>query len=96
MNDVRESPYAPWLEDVIKGIMAEQPKAIGMCMLMPSGDAATIYYGQPGHQEVALMSYHMNLDAMMAVMQANADVIVTAAEDIEEKGEDNGTDYNDN
>lgn len=96
MSDVRESPYAPWLEDVIKGIMAEQPTAIGVCMLLPTGDAATIYYGQPDHQEVALMAYHMNLDATMAVIHANADSIVSAAEDIEEGEEDNGTDYSEN
>lgn len=91
--DVRESPYAPWLESVIEGIMLEKPSKIGVCMLLPTGDAATIYYGYPTHQDVAVMSYHLSLDATMQVLRANAGQIVDAAEDIEE--ENNGTDCND-
>lgn len=91
--DVRKSPYAHFLENMIKGVMAEQPKHIGVCMLLPTGDAATIYYGYPSHQDVAVMSYHLSLDAMMGVVRGNADQIVNAAEDIEE--ENNGTDCND-
>lgn len=92
--DVRESPYAHFLENMIKGVMDGLPKHIGVCMLLPTGDAATIYYGDPGHQDVAVMSYHLNLDAMMGVMRANADQIVNAAEGIAEE-ENNGTDCND-
>lgn len=91
--DVRESPYAHFFENMIKGVMAGQPTHIGVCMMLPTGDAATSYYGYPNHQDIAVMSYHLSLDAMMGVMRANADQIVNAAEDIEE--ENNGTDYND-
>ena len=91
--DVRESPYAYFFENMIKGVMDCQPTHIGMCMLLPTGDAATIYYGYPTHQDVAVMSYHLSLDAMMRVMRANAGQIVNDAEDIEEE-ENNGTDYN--
>ena len=90
--DVRESPYAPFLEKLIAGVMGEQPAQIGVCMLMPSGDAATIYYGDPCHHEVATMAYQINLDAMMAVIQANADQIVAAAESPEEEEGENRDD----
>lgn len=72
--------------------MEQSPTKIGACMILPTGDAATIYYGEPSPDEVARMAHHLNVDAMMTIIKANADQVVSAAEELEE--ENDGTDYN--
>lgn len=85
MMDVTKSAYAEWLEDVIKDIMEYKPERFGICMLLPDGGTYTNYFGDCGHMDKALMGYTMNLDAVMEVVNANADQILEAAESTEEE-----------
>ena len=82
--------YAAWLETFIKDITELQPDKIGVCALMPDGSALTGYFGDCGHQDKALMGYHLHTDAVMDTVTANASRIVEAANQEEEGGDSDG------
>lgn len=63
-DNVTKTPYAEWLEGMIKAIMDYRPDRVGVCMLLPDGKVCTGYYGGCQHQDKALMSYNIALDAI--------------------------------
>lgn len=82
--------YAEWLEDMIKEIAESQPNAIGVCAILPDRKVLTGYF-DCGHQDKAVMGYHMTADAIMDCVMANADrIVAAAAEQQNEEGEDDG------
>ncbi len=83
--NIKDTPYAPWLEELIAMIMNLEPEKIGLCAITPSGDVLTCYYGDLFHTDKALMGYHMNLDATMDVIHNNAKEIVAAADEQEDE-----------
>lgn len=85
VEDVLESPYARWLETMCESVMELKPDVMGVCMLAADGTVLTGYYGDVCPQDKALMAYHLNTDATMDVVMANAADILAAAE---EEGED--------
>lgn len=87
MEDIRQSPYAEWLEMILRGIMEQKPKQIGVCLVLDDGAAATAYWGDVSHADKLSMSNHMMVDGIYDVMLANADQIVAAAEEQEEEDE---------
>lgn len=87
LEDVTNSRYAEWLEDLIQNIMENQPEKIGVCMFFPDGCTLTSYFGGCYHMDKALMGYTMNLDATMDVVSANAQDIMDAADE-EQDGDD--------
>ena len=86
MNKALER-YAEWLEDTIKEIAESQPNAIGVCAILPDRKVLTGYF-DCGHQDKAVMGYHMTSDAIMDCVMASADRIVSAAAELEEEGEE--------
>ena len=91
--DVRDSPYATWLEGLIKAIMEHKPATIGVCCIMDDGEAMTGYFGDVGHADKAVMAYHLQIDAITDVIKANAAELIAAAEECEE--EDNNDELED-
>ena len=83
--NIKDTPYAPWLEELIAMLLEIEPEKIGLCAITPSGDALTSYYGDLFHTDKALMGYHINLDATMDVIRVNAREIVEAAEEVEDE-----------
>lgn len=67
---ITQTPYADWLEKIIQEIMKQRPDRIGVCMLLPNGNAVRGYYGPCDYQDKAIMGYQMNLDATMEVVEA--------------------------
>lgn len=88
MEDIRQSPYAEWLEMILRGIMEQKPKQIGICMILDDGAAATAYWGEVSHADKMSMSNHMMIDGIYDVVLVNADQIVAAAEEMEEDEDD--------
>jgi hypothetical protein len=86
LENVAESIYAEWLEEVIRGIMENKPEKIGVCALLPDGSTMTNYFGECYHNDKAIMAHTFNLDAVWEVTTANAKEILEAAE--EQDGED--------
>lgn len=85
MDDVTQSAYAEWLEDLIKSIMELKPEKIGVCCLLPDGGTLTSYFGDMYHTDKAIMGYTISLDATMDVVTANARVILEAADEPDEE-----------
>ena len=86
--DVTQTPYAGWLEDLIRTLLELKPNKIAVAAIIPDGDVLTGYYGDCTHVDKAIMGYHLNLDATMDVVEANARVITRAAEEQEEQEND--------
>ena len=86
MDDVTQSVYAEFLEELIRNIMEMQPENIGVCALLPDGSTLTQYFGGCYHTDKAVMGYTMNQDALMDVITANIKDIMAEAE--EQDGED--------
>lgn len=84
--DVTQTPYAGWLEELIRTLLEIKPDKIAAVAIAPDGDVLTGYYGDCTHVDKAVMGYHLSLDATMDVVHANAKEIVEAAE--EEEAED--------
>ena len=85
--DITKTPYAEFLENFIENIMELQPEKIGVSAILPDGSVLTGYYGDCGHQDKAMMGYHMTTDAMMDTVTANARQIIEAAEEGDEDGD---------
>ena len=84
-KDIKQSPYANWLEDMCAATMEHEPVAIGICMVDADGNALTSYYRNLGHVDKAIIAHHIYSDAMMDMVMANAADIVEAAEEQEEE-----------
>lgn len=78
--DVRKSPYAEWLESFCRQVVEMEPDRIGVCVI--NKDAVlTAYYGEMCPEDKAVMAYHIQTDAIMDTVMANARSIVEAAEE---------------
>ena len=76
--------YAEFLEGFCSEVVAHQPEKIGVVCMLPGGQVLTGYYGDAGYNDKALMGYHMQLDATLMSVMANAKQIVAAAEEQED------------
>lgn len=82
-EDVRESNYAPFLEDMIRMVMDKKPQVIGVVFFDSDGNQYSNYYGDPCPSEKALMGYRFTADATFDEVLANARMIVEEAEEEE-------------
>lgn len=78
--DVRNSRYAQWLETFCRQVIELKPERIGVCVLN-NESVMTAYYGEMCPEDKAIMAYHIQTDAVMDTVLANAKRIVAAAED---------------
>lgn len=86
MSDITKTPYASFLEDVIRLIMEQQPAKIVICTLNPDFSMLTGYYGNCDHQDKALLAHQIYSDSILDIVRNNAGMILAAAE--EEDDED--------
>ena len=77
--------YAEFLEGFCSEVVEHQPEKIGVVCMLPSGSVLTGYYGDAGYNDKALMGFHMQLDATLESVMANAKRIVQAAEEQEDE-----------
>lgn len=83
--DVTQTPYAEFLEHFIESIMELKPTKVGVCLLGCVGDTSlTGYLGECCPEDKAVMAYHINSDAILDTVKANARDIIQAAEEQEE------------
>lgn len=90
MEDVTKTPYAGFLEMLIKNVVELKPEKIAVTGMMEDGTVFTAVYGDMSPYDLAAMGFHMQADAMFEIVKANAREIIEAAE--EEEGEDGETD----
>ena len=82
--DERLKPYAGFLENLIKTIVELKPEQIAVVAVTEDGTALTATYGPVGPYDLAMMAFHMQTDATMEIVKANAREIIQAAEEDEE------------
>lgn len=89
-KDLTQMPFASWLEEILAAMAKEEPSAIVICMRCKDGNVMTGYYDCTP-EEKANMAYHIQTDALMTVILANADQIVRRAEEMEQDEEEPDT-----
>lgn len=82
--DVTKTPYAEFLEMLVRNVVEMKPEQIAVTAVMPDGTAMTATYGDVGPYDLATMAFHMQADAIMDIVKANAKDIIEAAQDQEE------------
>lgn len=90
-EDIRETPYAHWLEKMCESVMEMKPVMACVCMMGEDATVITGYYGDMSPQDKMFMACHINMDATFEIAKANAKEIVEAAEeedDTEEEEDD--------
>lgn len=92
MENITKTPYAGWLEMVLREIMERKPVKMGVVMLLEDGEAVSGYYGEVSPMDITMMANHMNLDAMWRIVCANADEILRIGMEMAEKDEEEGSD----
>lgn len=80
--------YAEFLEGFCREVVEHQPEKIGVVCMLNGGSVLTGYYGDVGYNDKALMSFHVQLDATLESVMANAKRIVAAAEEQAEEQEE--------
>ena len=83
--DVTKTPYAGFLEALIKSVMELKPEKIAVTAMMPDGNVMTSAYGDVGPFDLMTMASMMQADAMMEIAKANAKDIIKAAEEDEDE-----------
>ena len=84
MDDITKTPYAEWLEKLLRDIMKRKPIRMGVVLITADGEAVTGYFGDHSPGDVAEMAWHLHTDAIWEVISANADKIVEMAKEMEE------------
>ena len=82
--DERLIPYASFLEEFAQQLVEYKPQKVCVCAILPGGEVLTGYFGNTGPQDMAVMAYNINTDAMMETVKANAKEILMAAEEQED------------
>ena len=88
IKDIKNSPYANWLEDMCAATMEQEPVIIGICMMAADGTVLTSYYGDISHEDKAFIAHHIYLDSVMDMVMANAADVIKAAEEAMEEEEE--------
>lgn len=86
-GDIRKSPYAEFLEMLIGNIAELKPVKMAVVGMLPDGRAFTAQYGECDPYELALMAFHIQTDAIMDIVKANAGEIIRAAQEQEGNNE---------
>ena len=82
-----DAEYAPWLMDALKLIEEEKVEKLAVVGITAKGEVMTGYY----HMEMsdkALVSAHMQADAVLDSVCSNGELIHRRWAEQEEKGED--------
>lgn len=85
MDDVTKTPYAGFLEMLCKNVVELKPEKMAVLGLMEDGTSFTATYGDCGPFDMVAMAAHMQADAMMEIVKANARDVIEAAEEEEDE-----------
>ena len=89
--DVKKLPFAEWLEECIRTLAGAEPTVISIAAILKGGKVYTAYY-RASIQDQLILAENIRLDATYEMIKANADTIVSAAEEIQEEEEDDDAD----
>lgn len=81
--DVTKTPYAEFLEMLIKTVVELKPEKMSVVALMEDGTSFTAAYGDCGPFDLMAMASAIQADAFMEIVKANAKDVIEAAEEDE-------------
>ena len=84
MSDLTQRKYASWLEEFLEKIDKEDPEQIMVASKNKDGTLNTGYYNC-NVSDKSVFAFHILVDAVWAVILANADKVVDKAEEIREE-----------
>lgn len=87
-DDLMQSPYASWLEELVESIVDLKPTCIGAAFIMEDGTVMTAYY-DAGWMDKVQMNGAIQADITMDIVRGNAEEIVAAAEDALDEDDEN-------
>lgn len=87
MKDVKELPYAGWLEECIRRLADMDAETIAMAAILPGGECFTAYFNA-SLQDKLIMAGNIHMDVMLDMTKVNAREILRAAEEQEEEDDD--------
>lgn len=74
MSDITKEPYAAWLEDALREMVAMRPSTIGIITIMPDGSTGTRYFNADNRDRL-IMCEAINIDYLEELIRVNADGI---------------------
>ncbi len=70
MTDIKEAPYAEWLEGTLREMIELEPQSIAVVMLMPDGTRGTAYWNTDDI-DLAVMIDAINEDKYLGWIRKN-------------------------
>lgn len=86
MADIKDQPYAEWLEASLRELVDLQPRTIGIVCIMPDGSTGTQYFNADSRDRT-VMCEALQIDSLEELIKANADylrALILGEEDEEE------------
>lgn len=80
MDDIINSEYSEWMEELVKTVFEKKPKAMAFTALLPEGDVLTGYYNATA-QDKAVFAHNIQCDIILDVIENNAGDIRRMLED---------------
>ena len=74
MSDITKEPYAAWLEDALREMVAMRPSTIGIITIMPDGSTGTMYFNSDNRDRL-IMCEAIGIDYLVEWIRVNADGI---------------------
>lgn len=84
MADIKEEPYAEWLEGVLREMLDLEPQSIAVVMLMPDGTRGTAYWNTDDI-DLAVMMDAIAEDKYLGWIRKNKEELLEA---LNEEGDD--------
>lgn len=84
MDDNGMAQYGEFLESLVRAVLELKPETILVQAIGKDGSAFTAAYGDVGPFDMLRFASHMQADAMVDIVKANARDILAAAEEEED------------
>ena len=85
MADITAQPYARWLEQSLRQIVALRPITIGIVEIMPDGTTGTHYYNADNRDRL-IMCEAIQIDSLEELIRINAGAIKEILEGEDDDG----------
>lgn len=74
MDDIANSEYSEWMEELVKTVFEKKPKAMAFVALLDGDDVLTGYYHADARNK-AVFAHNIQCDIIMDVIEGNAGAI---------------------
>lgn len=83
MDDIANSEYAEWMEELVKTVFEKKPRAMAFTALLDGEDVLTGYYNANARDK-AVFAHNIQCDIIMDVIENNAGTIRQMLENVDD------------